>query len=195
MDPVTICNMALGAIGQSRIHSLDDGTVASELCSTFFEPAVRKALSEKAWLFATGSNLVSLGDPQEGDDPEMPVRFKVPGSVVTIHKCDDGYGDFSVKWERRDEYVVAEPGTAKLLALCTTYIQDPKRWTPTFCWAVAYLLASNLAGPITESHALGEKMEAKYERELHKAGVIDGMQGNVTPRMRIAPRHTLASRR
>jgi hypothetical protein len=102
---------------------------------------------------------------------------------VTIHKCADQGGDFTVLWERRDGYVVAEAGVTKLLALATRYVADPDRWTPTFSWAVAYLLASVLAGPLTEGPST--KWEKKYEDELHKAGVIDGIQGNTVQKLSV----------
>lgn len=195
MDPVTICNMALGLIGQNRIASLNDKSVAAELCKTFFIPSVKKAISEKAWLFATGPNLIDFGNPTPMDhpDPDLPVAFKVPAEVATIYKCADAGGDFTIIWERRDEYVVAEAGVTKLFAVATRYVADPDRWTPTFCWAVAYLLTSILVGPLTEGSST--KWEKKYEDELHKAGVIDGIQGTLVPKFVVRHSHSPMGRR
>lgn len=57
MDPVTICNMALGLFGQSRIVSIAEDQLDSaeaELCFTFFEASVRAVFEEGQPLFATG---------------------------------------------------------------------------------------------------------------------------------------------
>lgn len=176
MDPVSICKLALGWIGANTISKLDGvnpSSIEERRCAENFEAAVLCALEEKPWLFATGSKPLDLGAPEETGDPEFPVQFKIPPEVVSVRACDSGSGNFDIEWERRGEYVVSED-TDHLYAIATVYVDDPKKWTPTFCTSVAYLLASRIAGPLAPDRAgLAEKMEARYEREIKKAGVFD----------------------
>lgn len=176
MDPVSICKLALGWIGANTISKLDEvnpSSVEERRCAENFEPAVLCALEEKPWLFATGSNPLDLGAPEDTGDPVYPVRFLVPPGTVAVRYCDDGSGYFDVEWEQRGEYVVSEK-VDHLYAIATKYITDPQKWTPTFCTSVAYLLASRLAGPLAPDRAgLPERMLMMYEREIKKAGVFD----------------------
>jgi hypothetical protein len=178
---VSICKLALGWIGANTISKLDEDAPSSmeeRRCTENFGPAVMSALEEKPWLFATGSRPLDLGAPEETGDPRFPVRFLLPPEVVSVRFCDDGSGDYDIEWERRGEYVVSEQ-TDHLYAIATVYRDNPADWTPTFCTSVAYLLASRLAGPLAPDRAgLAEKMEARYEREIKKAGVFDLSQSS-----------------
>jgi hypothetical protein len=178
MDPVSICNIALGWIGQDKIRTIDpdeaDGA-AEELCSTFFEPDVRSTLEETAWLFATGSKPLDLGAPQETGDPNFPVFFAVGSEVVAIRYVFDASGD-PLEWEKREGGVVTQD-TNQAFAIATTFKADPGLWPPAFCRAVAARIAADIAGPLTESPNLELKMEQRYEKELSKAMIFDGKQG------------------
>lgn len=178
MDPVAICNMALGWLGQGKIETIDPDEVdgaAEELCSTFFESDVRSTLEETAWLFATGAKPEDLGAPQETGDPNFPVSFSLPPDVVAIRYVFDAAGN-PLDFERRSGAVVTVD-TDHAFAIVTKFTADPKEWSPAFCRAVAARLAADIAGPLTESTGLEMKMEQRYEKELSKAMVFDGKQG------------------
>lgn len=175
MDPVAICNLALGWIGANRIYALnedDPQSVEEELCLTNFPLAVRTALEEKPWLFATGSSLIDLGAPEATNDPNFPTRFAVPPDVITVRICVDGDGE-PVEFERRGDYVICQEAD-NLYAIATVYVGDPAKWTPTFCRAVAAQIASDLAPVLAPDRAgLDRKMEARYIDAISKAGVFD----------------------
>jgi hypothetical protein len=194
MDPVTICNMALGWIGAKRISTLNAEEAASqeeELLADQFEPAVRAVLEEKAWLFATGSKPSDLGAPQETGDPRFPTWFKLPPDTVSVLAVYDADGT-ALDFARREDLTVVTEDSDKAFAIVTRYIPDPKKWTPTFCRAVAARLAADIAAVITENASLGLRMEEKYLREVAKAGVLDGIQGSAQPMKR---RSSLSDRR
>lgn len=193
MDPVTICNMALGALAQHKIASFDDDSDAAELCSTFFWSVVKTVLEQRAWLFATGS--VDLGAVQASDDAEFPSKFALPNTIIRTLRLDDGFGDWKLRGERRGAWIYTEAAT-KCLARAVNYEEDTSKWTPTFCWAVAYKLAETIAGPLTENAAVESRMEKKYLRELSDAGTLDGMQSWKPEKLTITHGgRTLSSRR
>lgn len=178
MDPVTICNMAMGWLGAKKIRTIDvddADSVEEELCSVQFPMVVRSTLEARAWLFATGS--VDLGAASDSGDLEFPSQFVLPTTVIRALACDDGSGTWDMQWERRGQTIVTEATTVcKVRAVI--YSEDVKKWTPTFCRAVAARLAADCAGPLTEGTVSSEKLEAKYLRELQQAGVFDGQQGS-----------------
>lgn len=194
MDPVTICNLALGWVGANRIHALNENdpqSVEEELCLDNFPLAVRTALEEKPWLFATGSNLIDLGAPEVTNDPNFPTRFAIPPEICKVRLCVDADGE-PVEFEVRNGYVVTEEIT-KVFALATIYIDDPNKWTPTFCRAVAAQIASDLAPVLAPERAgLDRKMEARYLDAISKAGVFDLGQSSAVKIRKSSP---LMSRR
>jgi hypothetical protein len=109
MDPVTICNMALGWLGAKKITAIveeEASSVEQELCAIQFPMAVLSCLEERAWLFATGS--VDLGAGQESGDAEFPVKYEKPSTMIRIIAIDDGSGSYAVKFERRGDEVFTE---------------------------------------------------------------------------------------
>jgi hypothetical protein len=184
IDPVAICNIALGFIGANTITTLDEDAVSSteeELCANLFEPLVKKMLEEKAWLFATG--VISLGAEAYPEDEveraDLPRRFKIPADVVAVRAVDDGSGAYTIKWERAGMYVVTEQTDVDaLFAIVTKFNNDPKTWSPTFSMALSYKIASILAVPLTHNAKLMGLYEEEYKKEIAKAGIYDGMQGS-----------------
>lgn len=177
MDPVAICNMALGWLGHNRITSFEDASAEAELCSDNFEAAVRAALADRAWLFATGFRVLepSAASPRA----DLPLKWTVPGDVVAVRAVDDGVGDFSVKFLKAGQAIYTEDtGTTSIIVEVTEYHGNPALWDPNFVRCVAALLASDLAVPLTEGTAMQERMEKKYIRELDKAGRIESMQAS-----------------
>lgn len=174
MDPVTICNMALGWIGKGKIRTIDPDEAddaAEELCSIFYEPDVKSTLEEVPWLFATGPNPVDLGAPAETGDPKFPVFFATGSEIIKVRYVFNGSGD-PLDFEPREGGIVTED-TDKALVIATKFISDPTKWTPTFCRAVAARIAADIAGPLTESSRKVSEMEARYKDELKRAGILD----------------------
>jgi hypothetical protein len=187
MNPVTICNMALGFFGGARVVSIEDSAAndsdEAALCNTFFEPSLRAVLEERAWLCATG--FIDLGggvdSPYAGASAEHALvkQFVLPATVIRPLACDDGSGEFTIQWERNGQKILSED-TTSLLCKAVLMVNDLNLCTPNLVLAVAYKLASVIAGPITQSSAIEQKMLAKYEEQVSKAGTLDGMQGATT---------------
>jgi hypothetical protein len=198
MDPVAICNLALGFIGANKIRSIEAeeaDSVEAELCAALFWPTAHAVLEAADWLFATG--FIDLGaktaaPANEVDRVDLPARFTMPADAIAVRRCDDGSGDFTIKWERNGRFVMSE-GTDALYAI-VTWDKEPGDWTPTFCLAVAHLLASQLAGPLTQKQSIIDREYALFEREKKSAKTFDGMQGNTVQKVQIKT-SSLANRR
>lgn len=205
MDPVTVCNIALGALGQDRIDSTqfeDPDDTSSQMCATFFDICVRAALEDVAPLFATG--FIDLGARQDSDyaklstnknaDVALLAKFTLDLSkVVRPLACDDGSGEFLIKWEQNGAFILSED-TDKLLCRAVLVSPDPNLWNPSFVFAAAYRLASEIAGPITHSAAIEKDMNDRYMKARATAANLDAFRSNQTPQMQRRT-DTLANRR
>lgn len=209
MDPVTICNMALQSFGARSITSIEaeeEDSDEAELCSTFYEASLLSVLEEGQPLFATGffdlgarqdSPYKNTGGPNVGAgiaaqvtlQSARPLVAQFPFSggndaqgnpivLVSALACDDGSGSFSILWERNGDVVVCED-TDTLLCKAIKLVTDPNKWTPGYVWAVAYRLASVIAGPITHSAAIQKDMRELYREQIKEARRMDGAQGAV----------------
>lgn len=191
MDRVTICNMALEAFAANPITTLAEDQIESDegrLCFTYLDPCIRAALEDAAPLFAT--DFIDLGARQDSaygllitgglatpPSPLLVAKFVLPGTIIRPLACDDGSGQFTIKWERSKQAIICED-TKKLLCEAVLYtddLQDPNAWTPNFQFAVAYKLASVICGPITHSPTIKKEMLEEYERAFKKADNLDGM--------------------
>lgn len=205
MDPVSVCNIALGAMGQDRINSTqfeDPDDTSSNLCATYFDACVRAALEDVAPLFATG--FIDLGARQDSPyklllsnpnaDTALLSQFVFDFSrIVRPLRCDDGSGDFLIKWEQNGGFILSEE-TDKLFCKAVLVSPDPNKWNPSFVFAAAYRLASEIAGPITQSAAIEKDMNDRYEKAARRAANLDGLRSNETLQLKRVT-STLANRR
>lgn len=200
MDPVTVCNMALLSFGQERIESIEEDdldSVEAELCSTYYLPAVRAVLEERAWLFAT--DYITLANKQPtpftaaGGCHSFVAKFLMPNTVIRPLAFDDGSGTFTIRAERNGKYIVSED-TDSLIVKCIQMIPDPNDWTPNFVFAVSYKLASVIAGPITHSAAKVKEALELYAVALKDASSLDGMAGTTNQQVKMVT-DSLSNRR
>lgn len=175
MDPLAICNRALGWLGTKRISKLDEGSRNAELCSENFD-AIRDAVNEaREWTFAVAR--LELQPDAAPPSSGFAKRYKLPGNVLRVLQADDQKdGSNWLVWAREGDCIVTDyAGVLYVRALVR--IEDLKLWSPNARVALAYRLASMLAVPVTENRSLGTDYWQMYDRELRNAAALDGMQG------------------
>lgn len=174
MDPVTVCNLALGRLGQAPILSLDDQDTRAELCARHFPSLLETVLEEREWSFAVEERVLT-------HDPTAPVsintsfteRYLIPSDVVRVLQADDGTGD--LQWQPEGGYILTPTiGTCTVRVLKKVGVEVA---SPGFCRALATRLASELATALTKNAALGMRLLEEYEVQLRKAAALDGLQG------------------
>jgi len=174
VSDVDICNTALSFIGDTaRITNISppDPSVQAQLCHKFYPIALRNTLEMHNWAFATKRTEMTLVDLEHieehvGHDHvhtwgthcdcseweyfyELPRHFLKAISVVPAESPDDYLQsqDFSVQLDSL--------GVPRLYTDCkdailvyTEYVVETHLFPPLFQMAVAWHLASLLAGPI-----------------------------------------------
>jgi hypothetical protein len=204
---VQICNLALGFLGDTGgVTALDgtDNTSQAVLCRQFYPLAVRSLLEGHNWRFASRrASLVELTN----DVTEWDYKYALPGDLLTavavlpanapddIHAMPGGgfvtgpnsatnlQRDYVIEIDE-DGYQVLRTDEEDAVLRYQALVLDPSQYPPTFRRALAYELASLLAGPVIKGDAgiqtsTGLKKLAEYE--ALKARAADGNQRQVKP--------------
>lgn len=141
-----IANMALGFLGADPLQSFDDGTTQADLCKALYEGCVGVVLEDHDWRFAEAAE--RLGPDAVAARPDFAYSYQLPRDCVAPRGILTSDG-------RRSNY----PYRISKRSLCTdqtspwlvyTYRAPEQFFTNYFTKSVAYLLASELAGPLTE---------------------------------------------
>lgn len=171
---VSICNQALGWLGEGFITSLDDDSKAAELCKLNY-PELRNAVLEAAnWTFASKRFELPKTDPPPPYGYAN--RYRLPSEVlrvIEVNKID--YYDPTRDWQKEGDSIVTNDNECR--TRCIVQITDPTLFSPLFVQALAQRLAADLAVPITQSRALQGDHWQLYTAKMREAKALDGMQG------------------
>lgn len=208
---IDIVNLALSHIGEvPNVASISppEGSAHAEKAARFYPLARDKCLEAHNWNFAVkrvklsglenpvGPWLYAYGVPSDlirsisvrGNEGEGFANFQDRDSLRGIHAAygnsiDDelGVSDFII--ENNILYTNAEEATLRYVFKQS----DTTRWTPRFSDAVSWLLASYLAGAITQDERIKNWAYQMYQNELQGAMVTDSMGMRRTNKVNQAP--------
>lgn len=168
---VDICNLALSHIAKdATVSSIDppDNTVAAEHCARFYPIARDATLELHAWAFATKRKVLAQ-TPNEVShwlfSYTLPTDCIRPLVVLPPESTDDNANaqDFTVEVNSSGVKVVytnQQDAVLKYIAKVT----DTTKFSPLFVAAVAHLLASYLAGPLTKDERRVAAQLELYEK-------------------------------
>lgn len=175
---VSICNVALGWLGQNPISSLTEASVTAQLCQANYDEARKAVLEEGVWGFAQKKFI--LQTPVAPDDDMWGLNtnyFFVPNDILNVREAYSSAampGDPLKGWTIEGNYLVSSWG--KVFCIGTVDILDPTVMSAAFRAALSARLAADLCIPITQSQTLSADMWAMYEDKLTRAAVIDASQ-------------------
>lgn len=203
---VDICNLALGYLGDSAtVSSLHpaEGSAQADHCRKFYPMARDELLEMHAWGFSTKrATLALLGSSW----PEWQYCYAAPNDAVNFlavlppDATDDystgnsvgnvSYTPQSYSVEAGDDgSTVVYTNQVDAVLRYTAMVTDPTQFSPLFTGALAWLLASKLAGPLLkgESGAAAAKSCYKMFRVLFgQASVSDANQRRIQPQQHVA---------
>lgn len=181
---VTISNLALGHLGdRATVSSLNppEGSAQAQHCAQFYPLARNSTLEDHDWSFArTRATLAPLlVDPPPGwlYGYELPSDCLSARSIIVPGQTTDD-GDAAFEIEGPALYTNVETAVLKYTQLIT----DPNRYSPTFIDALAWRLASYLAGPVLKGET-GSKAGVScfnvYKGLISEARFKDANKSNV----------------
>lgn len=165
---VQICNMALSRIAISiPISSLSEASAAARACSLWFEQCRDNLLQSYPWKFAHKAvALQDIGSAPSG----WAYRYRYPNDCLRALKVTEEGGGRSVVPTSKHEYEVisdaAGTGKAIVCDLQPAYLHyvsrvtEPTMFDPAFTNALAWLLASEIATPLSA--------DAKYAQAAYQ---------------------------
>lgn len=191
---VDICNLALARLGDAAtVSSIDppEGSAQADHCARFYPIARDELLSSYPWRFAMKrKKLALLAEEPVGDSSAH--YFALPADclkLVRVHTT--GLGSLPTAFEDfapEPAYGIEQVGSAKALVIradevWVEYVSSrtaPSLFPSDFVSALAYLLASHLAGPMIPGSS-GQTVSANMEK-LFEAKVQYAIQNDADQR-------------
>lgn len=158
-DETSICNLALGRIGDERIMSMDDASQSARYCKLFYAQTRDEVLRSHPWNFATArKTLNALADAPEF---EWSVQYQLPNDFLRLCQLNgwDAWKPLDL-FEIEGDRLLTNESTAQIKYIYT--ITDASIFDPLFIEALSLKLASKLARPLTGSQTLGDGALQEY---------------------------------
>lgn len=188
ISEVGICNIALARLGDNAtVASIDppEGSAQAEHCARFYPLARDTMLELHAWNFATRRALLAqLNTPTWN----WSHAYAAPNGVLkalAVLPSSAASDALSEPYEIESEAGGAAVIRTNLSEATLRYVArvtDTTRFSPLFADALAWLLASYLAGPVVKGDAGAQMARACYQSftlVFGQARVSDANQGNV----------------
>lgn len=190
---VDICNLALARLGdEATVSAIDppDGSAQATHCARFYPMALDTILDSHYWAFATQrASLVQLAAaPAFG----WTYAYAEPNNsvnIIGVYKpgaYDDKDPQQFEMESLPDGSTIIYSNVQGAVARYTVRAVDPAKYQPLFIESLAWLLASNLAGPVLKGDE-GIKMTQQCYK-MHKMTLADAKASDAAQR-RILQRH------
>lgn len=187
---IDICNLALSRLGDTAsVTSINppEGSAQAEHCAHFYPIARDSMLEMYPWNFATRRiKLAGLMQPERGD---WMFAYAAPANVLRIlNVCAGGQAI-----DKKNEFVIEADATGQAViwsnvpeayASYTVRIDNSEAFPPLFTSALAWLLASELAGPLIKGDvgaAMGKTCLNWFAQIFSMAKISDAKQRHVQP--------------
>lgn len=158
-DETSIANLALAKLGISPIMALTDDSKQAQFANRFFAQTRDEVLSSHRWNFAMRRS--ALNRLANAPAFEWEFAYQLPADCLRVVQLN-GYdpneqqGTFAVEADQL--FTDAEEAHVRYIARIT----DGSLYPPLFVHALATLLASRLAGPLTGSRELPSALMEEY---------------------------------
>lgn len=175
---VSICNLAITRLGQSQaIAALTEASKAAQLCNVLYADCRDRVLRAHNWPFAT--RYQTLGLVEEAPNNDWIYSYRYPANCLRIHRLVTALGQAE---PNPPAYAIASDSVGRLVltnqpqavAQYTHRIENPAEFDPLFASALAWLLAVELAGPLTGEDRWRVRAQQSYEQEIRAAQAAAG---------------------
>lgn len=179
MSAVQIANMALANLGRSStIQSFDEKSPEAKQASLWYAQTLDMALEAHDWHFARAR--VALAQHAEDPPSEWYFRYVYPVNCLAMRRLeqmsrvDDAY-PFAIETDSVGENCVLT-NVQNAIGVYTFRQTNPARFTPHFVDFFSYLLAANMAVPLTAKRALKDDNIKAAAVALRRASALAATQ-------------------
>lgn len=187
---VDVCNLALARLGDNAtVASIDppEGSAQAEHCARFYAVARDSLLEMHAWKFATRRVLLAKLTVESWDwafaYAEPTGALKLLGVLSATASNDDETQPYEAESAANGAAIILtnqEDASLRFVARVT----DTTKFSPLFVDALAWLLASYLAGPVLKGDAgaaMAKTCLQSFMLAFSNAKVSDANQRKVRP--------------
>lgn len=186
MNSTDICNMALSAIGQGQIASMEEQSEPARQCRIYYDHLRQELLSAYRWGFAERSvKLAKLN----AEVPGWKNVYAYPAACLIINSVypkdrerrkDDRYREYTVTAVSDSTRAIATD-MDDAWADYTADIETAETFSPDFSEALVRLLASALAIPLSGSQSMQQQQYQLMQVALQKAMLTSARQDHHKP--------------
>lgn len=186
---VQICNTALARIGVSNfIASIDEATQEAAVCKLLYEQCRDRLLREVHWPFARAFKALALVT-QASSSPawktEWQYAYRYPSDCLTIWRVLTTQGRneippaaYEIGHDEQGRLLFTDQQNAVIEY--TARVEDPAQFDPSFMSALAWLLATEIAMPLSAMDALRKQAMQAYMAERDMAARIAANESEQT---------------
>ncbi len=203
MSKISIWNLALGHLGDdATVSSPDEQSRQAELCGQFYPVALKRLLEMFPWNFATRRLVLAVSEEEPWASwrfaytkPAQALRvFAVVSPDATNDVVSTAYAsnifetgsfgtvptpqNFEIEANSAGELIILS-NVEDAVARYTVLVDDTTKFSGMFTDALAWLLASYLAGPILKGEtgrAEARKMLQEFALSFNSAAAADAQQ-------------------
>lgn len=180
MNQVEICNIALLRLGHDRtIADLDEQSAEAGFLRAFWDSARRATLRAFNWNFALKT--VALAELSETSD-EWDHVYALPAKclrALELVNVSSKAPENRLPYEIRGRKVYTDQTEAVLKYV--EDLEDENLFDSEFVDALAYRLAAEMAGPLTQDRARRADMFQLYRVQISEAQAADASEQEVSP--------------
>ena len=167
---VEICNSAIAKVRGRRILTLSDDTTEARLCSALYPVLRKKLLRAHPWNFS--KRRAELAQDAAAPEWGYAYKYQLPSDCLKLLETDIPYNsDWALE---EDSFILSD--TSTVFVLYVADITDAARFDALFAEVLAYMLAAELALPITGGAAIAKAMKEAAKEELAQARSMNAQE-------------------
>jgi hypothetical protein len=175
---IQICNRALSRLGVELIASLEEETKEARLCSLWYEHARDVLLASYSWPFA--KRFVELGVLDAVEPTDWTYAYTVPADMLVARMLWAGGRTPALSQRLGFEIQNNASGSGRILVtdqndavlIYTRKVSATGLFSPLFEDALAWLLASELAGVLKVDPTLAQSLKQNYRVAKAEAAAL-----------------------
>ncbi len=173
MHQIDIINLALVRLGASSITSLTEGSTEAANASKVWTPALNSALQACRWGFNTRRQALALREEHPAG-AAYAFAYGAPADLLQPYEIfqSDITKDRPIPFLHEGGLIYTDqPGAVLIYGAMTDSASD---FSAQFCDALAWRIACDLAGPLTQKNSLMEYTFQRYEDSISQARAAAG---------------------
>lgn len=188
LDAVSIANMALAKIGiGQKIEELTNEAGDTEREANFWYPICRDRLLE-AFTWQHASKQIALDLVEEDPNDDWAFAYRMPVECLVARRIVSGLGTSESVWvsfqlgqDSQGALIYCDQEDAVLEGTFT--LNDPSRYTNMFANALAWVMASEMAMPLSVDSGKRSEAEAGAMRAMREAQAVSNQNRRMKPQL------------